>query len=218
MTETKQIHMKQSHIDMNYKTTTDERFVARDGSAVRYQEIFEGIDRTVRSLGRRMSREDREDLFQDAALGVIRSRAGYDPGLGHRCPQAYGSKAARNCAKDAFARAARRNAAFTTLEVRDEDGEARLPVRISGYRGDEYEADRALETSEATAYIEERILSLNERYRTVIALQRQGLRPRHMAAILGCTPSVASLTLLRARRALARALGADFLSAYGLCA
>ena len=205
-------------MQMNYKTKTGESFVAKDGSAVRYQEIFEGIDRTVQSFGRGMNPEDRQDLFQEAALGVVRSHAGFDPEHGHRCPQAYGSMAARNCVKDAFARAARRGATFSSCEVRDEDGEACIPIRISGYRGDEFEADRALETAEAVAYIEEKILSLNARYRKVIELQRDGLRPRHMAVILGCTPSVASLTLFKARKALARALGAAFLSEYGRCA
>ena len=202
----------------NYKTNTDERFVAKDGSAVRYQEIFEGIDRTVRSFGSGMSREDREDLFQDAALGVVRSRSGFDPGRGNRCPQAYGAMAARNCAKDAFARNARRSAAFTPLEVRDEDGDYVIPARLSGLRGGGCGADRELEASEAVAYIEGKIASLNERYRKVIELQRDGFRPRHMAAILGCSPSVASLTLFRARKALLRALGAEFLSGYGRCA
>lgn len=202
----------------NYRTDTDERFVARDGSAVRYQEIFEGIDRTVRSLCSGLSREDREDLFQEAALGVVRSRSGFDPGRGNRCPQAYGAMAARNCAKDAFARNARRSAAFTPLEVRDEDGDYVTPASLSGLRDDGCGADGNLESSEALAYIEEKIASLSERYRKVITLQRHGYRPRHMAVILGCTPSVASLTLFRARKALLRALGAEFLSEYGRCA
>ena len=201
----------------SYSTTTDECFVTRDGKTVRYQEILEGIDRVVGSIPG-LSREDREDLFQEAALGVIRSRAGFDPERGNRCPQAYGAMAARNCAKDAYAKAGRRGVPLSSLEVEDEDGDTCVPIRITGYRGDEYEADRALAAKEVRAYVEEKLLSLNERYRTAIRLGRSGLKPRHMAVLLGCTPSVASLTLHRARKALRRALGAKFLSEYGLCA
>lgn len=201
----------------SYSTTTDECFVTRDGKTVRYQEILEGIDRVVESIPG-LSREDREDLFQEAALGIIRSRAGFDPERGNRCPQAYGAMAARNCAKDAYAKAGRRGIPLSSLEVQDEDGDTCVPIRIAGYRGDEYEADRALTAEEVRAYVEEKLLSLNERYCTAIRLGRSGLKPRHMAVLLGCTPSVASLTLHRARKALRRALGAEFLSEYGLCA
>lgn len=202
----------------NYRTSTDEQFVTRDGRTVRYQELFEGIDRGVRSVARGLSRQDREDLFQDAAFGVVRSRSGFDPGRGNSCPQAYGAMVARNCAKDAFAKAARRNATLVTPVSRDEDENACDPVSIESYAGDGYEADRQLGSSEAEAYIEEKILSLSERYRTVIGLQRQGLKPRQMAVILDCTPQNASLTLHRAHKALKRALGPEFLADHGICA
>ena len=70
------------------------------------------------------------------------------------------------------------------------------------------------------SFIQDKISGLNESYRTVLELCIKGCKPQKMASILGCTPGAASSRLFKARKALAEALGADFLSEHGykLCA
>ena len=56
----------------------------------------------------------------------------------------------------------------------------------------------------------------NQRY--ILDLHLQGLKPKKMAEQIGCTPGAAATLLCRARKALARELGWEFLSEYGYCA
>ena len=191
-------------------THTNETFTTKRGKQVRYQEILVGIDNEVRRYGykggRGLVKEDLEDLRQDAFRKAVVSKGSYDPEKCHDCPKAYGYSIAVHCENDAFRKAVRRASTFTPYEVQDEDGENHIPILFSGYRGDEFKADRDLDTEEAMSYINGKIASLGK---------IQGIKPQKIAKILGCTPNAVSSRLCRAKQALAEALGAKFLSEYG---
>ena len=200
-------------------TRTNETFTTKSGKQVRYQDILVGIDNEVRRYGfkggRGLVKEDIDDLRQDAFKKAVISKGSYDPEKCHDCPEAYGYSIAVRCEHDAFRKAARRASTFTPYEVQDEDGESHIPILFSGYRGDEFEADRDLETEEAMSYINGKIASLGKNQREVLELSIQGIKPQKIAKILGCTPNAVSSRLCRAKQALAEALGAKFLSEYG---
>ena len=107
---------------------------------------------------------------------------------------------------------------FTSLEWENEDGDVFIPSEADGRLGEGFRADSELETSEAISYIEEKMAGLSENLRFVLGLHLQGLKPKKIAEQIGCTPGAASALLFRARKALARELGSEFLSEYGLCA
>ena len=196
----------------NHRNThTNDTFTTTGGKTVRFEDIFVAIDEEVTRYGfrggRGMSREDLEDLRQDACKKAVVSKGSYDPVKSHDCPQAYGYMIAKRCEIDAFQKLIK---AMPTEDVET----------ISESCGDEYEADRQLESKENLSFIQDKISGLNESYRTVLKLCIQGCKPQKMASILGCTPGAASSRLFKARKVLAAALGADFLSEHGykLCA
>ena len=60
--------------------------------------------------------------------------------------------------------------------------------------------------------------SLSENYRFIISLQMEGMKPKKMAELIGCTADAAATLLCRARKALKRMLGTRFLAEYGIAA
>ena len=196
----------------NHRNThTNDTFTTINGKTVRFEDIFVAIDEEVTRYGFRgghgMTREDLEDLRQDACKKAVVSKGSYDPAKSHDCPQAYGYMIAKRCEINAFQKLVK---AMPTEDVET----------ISESCGDEYGADRQLESKENLSFIQDKISGLNESYRTVLELCIKGCKPQKMASILGCTPGAASSRLFKARKALAAALGADFLSEHGykLCA
>lgn len=202
----------------SYRITTDETFTTRDGRIVRFEDIFEGIDNNVRSYGanggKDMSKEDLEDIFQDTSAKVIAAKAGFDLDRCHGCPQAYGSRAATFLERDAFKKAEKHRSIFSPL-VRTNKDDEEYEYQADLDAGDEYKPDRQFESKEAQAYIWDKVGSLSEKHRRVLGLAANGYKPREMAKILGCKPQEVSLTLHRARLALKKALGAEFLRHYG---
>lgn len=186
-------------------TRTNESFTTKNGKQVRYQNILVGIDKEVRRYGYRggkeLTREDLEDLRQDAFKKAVVSKGSYDPEKCHNFPEAYGYSIAVRCERDAFRKAVRHASTFSPYEVRD---------KVGGF-----EADRDLETEEALSYINGKIASLDKKQREVLELSIQGIKPQKIAKILGCTPNAVSSRLCRAKQVLAKALGAKFLSEYG---
>ena len=197
----------------NHRNThTNDTFTTINGKTVRFEDIFVGIDEEVtrygKGRGRWMFQEDLEDLRQDACKKAVVSQRAYNPDKG--CPQAYGYGIAKRCETTAFQKSLRR----MPMVNMDPEEESDVPC------GDEFEADRQLESKENLSFIQDKISGLNESYRTVLDLCIKGCKPQKMASILGCTPGAASSRLFKARKALAAALGADFLSEHGykLCA
>ena len=103
---------------------------------------------------------------------------------------------------------------FVHSDGYDEDGEPQGSVLDIIRSGDS--ADRETEGSEAMDRIMEAIGSLKENHRLIITLQLEGMKPKKMAEIIGCSADAASTLLFRARKALKRELGKSFLADYGI--
>lgn len=78
----------------NHRNThTNDTFTTTGGKTVRFEDIFVAIDEEVTRYGFRggqgMTREDLEDLRQDACKKAVVSKGSYDPAKSHDCPQAY---------------------------------------------------------------------------------------------------------------------------------
>lgn len=203
---------------ITFSTHTTDTFTTTDGKTVRCEEILEGAAKSVLCNGikRGITREDMEDTFQDSCLKAWKYRGSYKPELSS--PGTFGSRIAENCGKDKLEKVKRLKAHFSPMETRGRDGDDYLSMSIAGYRGDEFETDRELLTGEAIAFIESRMARLSENQRYILDLHLQGLKPKKMAEQIGCTPGAAATLLCRARKALARELGREFLSEYGYCA
>lgn len=216
----------------NHRNThTNDTFTTINGKTVRFEDIFVAIDEEVTRYGFRgghgMTREDLEDLRQDACTKAVVSKGSYDPAKSHDCPQAYGYMIAKRCEINAFQKL-QKGKPKVQKDEEEEEQDKNQPKRQVMYVprtndescGDEYGADRQLESKENLSFIQDKISGLNESYRTVLELCIKGCKPQKMASILGCTPGAASSRLFKARKALAEALGADFLSEHGykLCA
>lgn len=199
-------------------TATTDTFVTDDGMVVRYQDVFAGIlsnvERYGRTSGRALDGEDLKDTFQNAALKAVRSHGSFDPGLSS--PSTWGSRIAGNCEKDTYREADRRGRTFTSLVQDTGSAEASLPQPMAAYRSDEFEADCAIRSSEAESLVWEKIGTLNRDYQRLLILRIEGMKSEEMAKAVGREPEYVYRTLNRARKALARALGKDFLAEYGL--
>ena len=195
--------------------TTTSTFTTENGTVVSYNDIFESIFKNVISRG--LSEEDQKDIFQQAAFKAVRSHGTYDPRRGAQ-PKTWGSRITDNCVKDHYSSASRRGLSFSSLEGAD-DGDGFLPEEIIGsYRGDEFEADICLRCQEAKSYILDGINSLSETYREVITLKIGGLKDNQIAKALGWKPEKVHMTFFRAKKALARKLGSEFLAEHGFAA
>lgn len=203
-----------------YTNTTD-TFTTADGTTVKYEDIFRGILSNVEYYavtgGRGLGEAAMKDIFQNAALKAIVSHGTYDPRKGAR-PVTWGSRIAGNCEKDTFNSETRHGATFSSLEEMEEEGRPVDACVICGHRGDEYEADAEIRAEEAEAHIMDKVENLCENYRLVIGLKIQGLKDSEMAEVMGWKPEKVHRTLCRARKALAMALGEEFMSEHGVAA
>ena len=196
------------HLGIN---TTD-TFTAANGATSNYQDIFEGILRNVSYFaahsGKRLSREDLEDMAQDAFTRAVMYHGSFDP---DKCakPQGFGNRIAENSKADLMNRLKKRAATFTGLEYCDEDGDEYVPYHIAGYRGAEFEADRAVEQAEMEELISETIGRLNEGYQELMKMYFQGYKTGEIAEELGLDPDVAYTRLCRAKKAFRNAAGAE---------
>jgi RNA polymerase sigma factor (sigma-70 family) len=220
----------------NIRTATNETITTKNGSIVRFEDILEGIRKNVEIYGfnggRDLSDEDLEDIFQTAATKAWRSVTGFDPDKCHSYPQAYGYKIALLAERDAYKKVMTYRANFTSLSAvksKNKDGKEYdlldVPTLKGKYKSSEFDARRCTQSAESDivsrenmSYIMDAMDSLNERYRTVIRLKAEGYKPREIAEMTGETPEVVTTTLFRARQAMKKALGPEFLSEFGLCA
>lgn len=199
------------------KGATD-TFINHDGNETCYKDVFDGILSNVRYYATRggsgMDEDELTDIFQTAALKAVKSHGSYN--RSKSSPGTWGSRIAGNCERDAFASWQKKNSLECPMEREDNDGDDYIPSAIQSYRSEETMADRRLESDEAMQRIGDAMDSLVESYRDVLSMKADGLKPQKMAEILGCTPSAASTELFRARKALARLLGREFLAQYGI--
>lgn len=202
----------------NIYTNTNATFTTANGEIVSYQEIFESVRKSVETYGkaggRDLSAEELEDLFQDSILKALKYCNRFDPAKAQA--KTWANRIAFNAQRDAFREHNKHLARFVRPEALDEDGEP--DGSFFDEVSDGYSADREVEGNEAMDRIENAISSLNENYQFIISLQLEGLKPKKMAELIGCTADAASTLLCRARKALKRVLGKRFLAGYGIAA
>jgi RNA polymerase sigma factor (sigma-70 family) len=203
----------------NIYTTTNATFTTANGETVSYQEIFDAMRTSVeiygKTGGRLLTAEDLEDLFQDSILKALKYGGTFDSSKAQL--KTWACRIAENARKDAVRKAFRRRVAFEPLESQNRDGDEYIDSDIELAAGG-YGADYEVESSEALERIQRAIDSLNENHRFILSLQLDGMKPRHMAELIGCTADAAATLLFRARQALKKALGRTFLAEYGIAA
>ena len=206
---------------LNLGINTTDSFTAEDGTVISYQEVFEGVLANVNYLaahsGRGLTREDIQDLAQEAFLRTVLYHGSFKPELSRK-PQDFGNRIAENCKRDAFQRVGRHKDRFTALVVTDSDGEELIPIRISGYRGDEFETDRDILTEELEDRVSEALDTLGESQQMLVTMSLDGLKTGEIAKRLGLDPGNTYTRLCRAKKALRKALGTDFMDEFELCA
>lgn len=207
----------------NLKTRTDATFTAANGETVSYNEIFDGIRKSVEVYGNtnggELSAQDLEDIFQNSAYKALRYAGSFNPAKeGKRASaKTYGSRIAQNCCKDAIQRYKRDQSMFTPFTTLNQDGDEIDEDYNEAYAADGcYAADYEMESNEALDRINSAIASLSENYRLIILLQQNGVKPEKMAEEIGCPAGVVYTLLCRARKALKKKLGWEFLAQYGI--
>ena len=202
----------------NIYTNTTATFTTANGETVSYQEIFDSVRKSTeiygRAGGRDLSAEELEDLFQDSILKALKYCKTFDPTKAQA--KSWAGRIAFNAQRDAYREHNKHIAKFVRPTVFDKEGNLDEPIFDNIAGGDA--ADRAVEGSEAMDRIMNAIRSLNENYQFILSLQMEGMKPKKMAELIGCTANTASILLFRARRALKRALGESFLAEYGIAA
>ena len=197
---------------------TDEMFTAANGMEFRAEEVFKGIQDNCRVYAAKNGRDfeggDMEDIFQDCALKFWGSRGSYNPSKGASL-RTYGARIARNRECDAYHKEMSRLSRFSSIEDFSERGYQWESDCTVNCRSDEFDADFDIRRSEASEYIREKIEGLNDDYRTVITLLTEGYCPDEIAERFGWDMNRTYRTCCRARKALARALGRDFLAENG---
>lgn len=206
---------------LNLGINTTDSFTTADGTVVSYRDIFEGVLTNVNYIaahgGRTLTREDIQDLAQEAFLKAVMYHNSFKPELSTK-PQDFGNRIAENCKRDAFKKVGRRNTRFTSMEVSGQDGDEYVPIRVAGYRGDEFETDRNLEMEELEDRVSGALDTLSESYQMLVTMSLDGLKTGEIAKRLGLDPGNTYTRLCRAKKALRKALGTDFMDDFELCA
>ena len=206
---------------LNLGINTTDSFTAEDGTVISYQEVFEGVLANVNYLaahgGRGLTRENIQDLAQEAFLRAVLYHGSFKPELSRK-PQDFGNRIAENCKRDAFQRVGRHKDRFTALVVTDSEGEETVPIRVAGYRGDEFETDRDILTEELEDRVSSAIDTLCVPYQRLVTMSLDGYKTGEIAKQLGLDPENTYTRLCRAKAALRKALGTDFKDDFDLCA
>lgn len=210
---------KEKETELKLGINTTDTFTAANGESAAYQDIFEGILTNIRCFaatsGKRIRKEDLEDMAQDAFLKAVLYGKSFNPDK-CRKPQDFGNRIAENCKVDALNSISRHDATFTDVEFRDEDGDEFAPTYISGYRGDEYEADKEVEMKETEELVCKAIETLSKDYQEVLYLSLQGYKTGEIAEQLGIEPGIAYTRLSRAKAALRKVLREEYGDEFGL--
>lgn len=202
----------------NIYTNTNATFTTANGETVSYQEIFESVRKSVeiygKAGGRDLSAEELEDLFQDSILKALKYCGAFDSSKSQA--KTWASRIAFNAQRDAYREHNKQIAKFVHPDTLSDEEELNVSFfdRVAGG----YSADREVEGNEAVERIMNAIGSLNENYQFIISLQLEGMKPKKMAELIGCTADAAATLLCRARKALKKVLGTRFLAEYGIAA
>ena len=154
-----------------------------------------------------------DDLVQETALKALQYWDTFDRSKSKL--ETWVSRLARQRLADAV----KRERGMVPLEHRKRDGKEYVYYRYIDGIAPGYEADREMETREAVDLIQEAIDALPESQGNILGLSMdEGLKPRHIAERTGYTADAATVLLCRARKAVRRRLGDEFLSEHGFAA
>jgi len=212
-----------------------------------FESIRKNIEVYAKAGGRYLSAEDVEDLIQDTILKAIRSHGTFDPSKAkvstwtgaiafnaekdalqryrsrNYLPAGQLSEEEREEEKERALRLGRTQEADTKrteplFRIDRESHEEYLNPSCANLSRGGDSADREAESNEGMERIQRAIRSLNENYQFIISLHLQGMRPKDMAQLIGCTADAAATLLCRARKSLKTALGWSFLASHGIAA
>ena len=193
-------------------------FTAADGKSYSVEDVLKGINDNCRVYAAKNGKDfeggDMNDTFQNSAMKFWVSKGSYDPSKGAG-PSTYGSRIAGNCEKDEYKKEMNRRSRFFSIEAAEEAGCCWEAESTTTYRAEEFEADYDIRKTEAEEYINATIVGLNEDYRTVIGLLSKGYDSEEIANTLVWDINKTYRTCCRARKALAKALGREFLAENG---
>ena len=198
----------------NYTTTAT--FTTENGTVVSYQDLLDGAIGEIRGAEYKgyLTEEDARDVAQDAALKCILSAPNYNPAKAKAIT--YGSQIGKSCRIDAWHRAQQFGETFSDRMVYDKDGELLENRTIAGYWDDEYDVEQSVISGENLDRIWECIYSLGNKDRQIAEMIINGLKPKKIAQVLGCTPDAVSVRWHRVRKTLEHQLR-DLLDEYGCC-
>ena len=197
---------------------TTEMFTAADGKSYSAEFVLKGINDNCRAYaamnGKDFEGGDMDDTFQNSAMKFWVSKGSYDPSKGAGL-STYGSRIAGNCEKDEYKKETNRRSRFSSIDEAEEAGCYWEAESTTTYRGDEFEADYDIRKTEAEEYINTTIVGLSKDYRIVINLLSKGYSSEEIADELVWGIDKTYRMCCRARKALAKALGKDFLAENG---
>ena len=187
-------------------------------AAAKFVEIYS------RTGGKGLRKEVLEDLRQDIELKAFLAWDRYDPSRSKL--ETWVSRIATNAAHDAFRSEERRAERFVSLQSHNRNGDEYIdlaikPDRLNGrpiYTSlvSGYETDRDVESREAVDRIRDVLDSLPEKQGYILSLcLEEGLTPKKIATVIGCTSQAVSSHLFRARKNVDKKLGEEFLSDNG---
>lgn len=182
---------------------TNDVFTDVNGVSIPYSAVFAGINRSIEvfaaTKGHSLTVTDKDDIFQNAACKATMYSNKYDSKKSS--PATWSGSIAWNCACDFLAKKLGTDTiSINDLEWNDEEGGIRHNAEVEMYRSNDYAADKPVEMRETKRRLEEAKNGLNERSRKILEMTEDGLKPRQIAEILGCTPGAVSVILCRARR------------------
>ena len=184
-------------------TYTTAVFTDINGITIPYSAVYAGIIKSIEVFiakkGHSLTETDKEDIFQTAAYKASMYSNKYDSTKSS--PSTWGGHIGWRCACDFLAKKiGKKSISFSEMEWKDEEGEIRHNTKVEKYRCNDYTADGSLEYGEIMRRLEEAKASLNDRSRKILEMSEDGLKPKQIAEILGCTPGAVSVILCRARR------------------
>lgn len=204
----------------NFNDSTNAKYLTLNDETVLGQDLINACRTSAEVFFYRCRKSlptlDLEDYFLDVFCNALSGITGFDSRKASL--KTWVSKIAWNCLMDFVGSEKRRTSLFSPFTMTDEDGDDYVAPQISGYRGDEFEADRNLLMTEAIDTIDRACSKLCESRRLVVDLSKEGYKPREIAMITGWTPEKVYGALCWGRNHLVKNLDREFLQENGIAA
>lgn len=204
----------------NFNDFTNAKYLTSNDETILGQDLINACRTSAEVFFHRCRKSlptlDLEDYFLDVFDKALSGLSGFDSRKASL--KTWVSKIAWNRLLDFVDSEKRRTSLFSPFTMTDEEGDEYVAPQISGYRGDEFEADRELLTAEAIDTVEKACSKLCESRRLVVELTKEGYKPREIAMITGWTPEKVYGALCWGRSLLVHSLGREFLQENGIAA